>query len=88
MERDEEKAELDVAQVERQKTHLSDAVDGDVDEEEGKKIIWRIDRRLVVLVGGLYCVSLMDRTNLSAAAVAGMNEELNLTGNRYVRLAT
>ncbi|KAI4865247.1 major facilitator superfamily MFS-1 [Hypoxylon rubiginosum] len=83
MERDEEKAELDVAQVERQKTHLSDAVDGDVDEEEGKKIIWRIDRRLVVLVGGLYCVSLMDRTNLSAAAVAGMNEELNLTGNRY-----
>lgn len=40
-------------------------------EAEGRKIIHRIDRRLVVTVGVLYCISLMDRTNLSAAAVAG-----------------
>lgn len=39
--------------------------------EEQKKIIHRIDRRLVVTVGVLYCISLMDRTNLSAAAIAG-----------------
>jgi 3-deoxy-D-arabino-heptulosonate 7-phosphate (DAHP) synthase len=38
---------------------------------EQKKIIHRIDRRLVVTVGVLYCISLMDRTNLSAAAIAG-----------------
>lgn len=25
----------------------------------------------------------MDRTNIGLAAVAGMNEDLNLTGNRY-----
>ncbi|KAF1971632.1 MFS general substrate transporter [Bimuria novae-zelandiae CBS 107.79] len=48
-------------------------------EREQKQIIHRIDRRLVVTVGILYCVSLMDRTNLSAAAVAGMNVELALT---------
>ena len=46
--------------------------------EEQKKIIHRLDRRLVVVVGVMYCVSLMDRTNLSNAAIAGMNLELNL----------
>lgn len=46
---------------------------------EQRKIIHRIDRRLVVTVGVLYCVSLMDRTNLSAAAIAGMTAELKLT---------
>jgi hypothetical protein len=39
--------------------------------EEQKKIIWRIDRRLVTTLGLLYCTSLMDRTNLSSAAIAG-----------------
>jgi len=47
--------------------------------EQQRKIIHRIDRRLVVTVGVLYCISLMDRTNLSAAAIAGMTVELKLT---------
>lgn len=38
---------------------------------EQKKIIRRIDRRLVTTLGVLYCASLMDRTNLGAAAIAG-----------------
>jgi len=49
--------------------------DGEFESEftpaEQKAIIHRVDRRLVVTVGVLYCISLMDRTNLSAAAVAG-----------------
>jgi len=52
---------------------------------EQKKIIHRLDRRLVTVVGVMYCVSLMDRSNLSNAAIAGMNQELALTvGMRYV----
>jgi hypothetical protein len=51
--------------------------------EEQKSIIRRIDRRLVVTVGAMYCVSLMDRTNMSAANIAGMSVELNLIGFRY-----
>lgn len=47
-------------------------------EREQRKIIHRIDRRLVVTVGVLYCISLMDRTNLSAAAIAGMTVDLKL----------
>lgn len=39
--------------------------------EEQRKIIKRIDLRLVTMTGLAYCISLMDRTNLSAAAIAG-----------------
>lgn len=53
--------------------------------QEQKKIIRRVDRRLVVTVGLMYCISLMDRTNMSAANIAGMSKELVLTGFRYVR---
>lgn len=54
--------------------------------EEQKKIIRRVDLRLVTMTGLAYCISLMDRTNLSMAAVAGMVEELRLDiGKRYVR---
>lgn len=60
-------------EVDRSPTKSS--YDGDYEseftEEEQKKIIHRIDRRLVVTVGVLYCISLMDRSNISAAAIAG-----------------
>lgn len=77
--------------------HADDVVNGsvngshevDIDHgftpEEQRAIIRRVDRRLVVTVGAMYCVSLMDRTNLSAAAIAGMTKELSLyLYNRYV----
>jgi hypothetical protein len=40
-------------------------------EAEQKAIVRRIDMRLVVTLGCLYCISLLDRTNLGAASVAG-----------------
>jgi hypothetical protein len=56
--------------------------------QEQRKIIHRIDRRLVLTTGIMYCVSLMDRTNLGQASIAGMTTELSLkVGFRYVRLA-
>ena len=39
--------------------------------EEQNAIVRRIDRRLVFTLGCLYCISLLDRTNLGAASVAG-----------------
>lgn len=52
---------------------------------EQSKIIHKVDRRLISTCGILYCISLMDRTNLSAAALAGMTAELRLNvGFRYV----
>lgn len=66
-------------------------LDNDEDTEftpaEQRKIIHRIDRRLLITCGVMYCVSLMDRTNLSAAAIAGMVVELELyIGFRYVSM--
>ena len=55
--------------------------------QEQRKIIHRVDRRLIVTCGVLYCISLMDRTNLGQAAIAGMKTELKLAvGFRYVGL--
>ncbi|KZM21583.1 uncharacterized protein EKO05_0008037 [Ascochyta rabiei] len=51
--------------------------------EEQKKIIRKVDMRLIPVLGCMYCVSLMDRTNLGVAMVAGMGTDLKLTGERY-----
>ena len=63
----------DSSNIERVTT--SSASDLDVDEiyshAEQRAIIHRVDRRLVTMCGVMYCISLMDRTNLSAAAIAG-----------------
>jgi hypothetical protein len=70
--------------LEKRQVSLKENIDGSQDGSgyecefslrEQKKIIHRIDRRLVVTVGVLYCISLMDRTNLSAAAIAGYVDE-------------
>ena len=52
--------------------------------EEQKKIMRRVDRRLVLTVGAMYCISLMDRTNLGAANIAGMSKDLMLIGDAMV----
>ncbi len=39
--------------------------------EEQRKIVHRVDRRLVTTLGALYACSLMDRTNLGAVNIAG-----------------
>lgn len=69
--------EIDIDQLERAGTGGSVDSDKINDErinaftpEEQKKIIRRIDRRLVLTLGFLYCVSLMDRTNLGIAIIS------------------
>lgn len=52
--------------------------------DEQRKIIHRIDRRLIGVLGFLHMVSLMDRGNIGAAAIAGMKQGLDLVGLRYV----
>jgi hypothetical protein len=47
------------------------AILSEFSKAEERSIIHRVDRRLVVTVGFMYCISLMDRTNLSAANIAG-----------------
>lgn len=56
--------------------------------KQAKRIINRIDRRLVTTTGVMYCISVMDRSNLGSAYVAGLGTDLQLTvENRYVSIA-
>ncbi|CAO1629998.1 unnamed protein product [Parajaminaea phylloscopi] len=58
--------------------------DDGFDPAEIKRIRRKIDWRLVPPLAGLYALSLIDRTNLSLAAQAGMLKDLRLTVNdRY-----
>ncbi|KAE9366459.1 phthalate transporter [Stipitochalara longipes BDJ] len=61
----------------------NDVLIAEYSPEEQKRIVRKVDLRLVSTLGILYCASLMDRTNLGSAAIAGMTVELNLIGERY-----
>lgn len=52
---------------------------------EQRKIIHRVDRRLISVAGVIYMNSLMDRSNLPNANIAGMDVDLGMNqGFRYV----
>lgn len=77
----------DAGQLERTDSDNSDAANdariSAFSPQEQKKIIRKIDLRLVPTLGFMYCVSLMDRTNLGIGVVAGMGVDLKLIGDRY-----
>merc|ERR1711881_237191 len=56
--------------------------------KEQRKIIHRLDRRLITIAGIIYMNSLMDRSNLPNAAIAGMLVDLKMNqGFRYSTVA-
>jgi hypothetical protein len=59
-----------IEEVEKPAVHLDETLSR-FTAQERKRLIRRIDLRLVVTLGCLYCISLLDRTNLGAASVAG-----------------
>ncbi|KAL3419230.1 phthalate transporter [Phlyctema vagabunda] len=70
--------------IERTQSQVSnDARISRFSPEEQKRIVRRVDYRLVTTLGFLYMASLMDRTNLGAANIAGMAVGLKLTSTRY-----
>ncbi|KAJ5394801.1 Major facilitator superfamily domain general substrate transporter [Penicillium crustosum] len=74
----------DIIDIENSALHNEEIINSFTPEEQ-KKIIRRVDIRLVVTMGCLFIVSLLDRTNLGAASVAGMQKELdmNASNNGY-----
>ena len=84
---DTEKVSADESRVEKLNSGPQDVNATDLtmgfSPSEQKSIVRRIDLRLITTAGLLYCVSLIDRTNLGVAVIAGMKEELRLVGFRY-----
>lgn len=56
--------------------------------EEERRVIRKLDLRLLPLVFVLYSLAVLDRSNLGNARLAGMTKEINLSGNRYNDLGT
>ncbi|BGP18213.1 hypothetical protein JCM10213_007841 [Rhodosporidiobolus nylandii] len=55
-----------------------------VDKAWEKRVVRKIDWRLIPILSAVYAISLIDRTNVSIARVAGMGRDLELTvGERY-----
>ncbi|KAJ5773402.1 hypothetical protein N7457_008298 [Penicillium paradoxum] len=55
-----------------------------IDKAHQKRVMRRVDLRLLPILGIMYSISLIDRTNLGLAFVAGMEEDLGLDiGSRY-----
>ncbi|KAE9362545.1 major facilitator superfamily protein [Stipitochalara longipes BDJ] len=56
----------------------------DINPDLVRKLLRKVDLRLMPGLGLLYTVSLIDRVNLSVARIAGMDADLKLSiGNRY-----
>ncbi|KNG80655.1 MFS transporter, partial [Aspergillus nomiae NRRL 13137] len=52
------------------------------------RILRKLDLRVPTLMGFLYLLSLLDRSNIGNAKIAGMEDDLDLSGNRYAWLLT
>lgn len=56
--------------------------------QEEAAVIRKLDWRLLPLVFILYSLSVLDRSNLGNARIAGMEEDIDLSGHRYNLLGT
>lgn len=68
--------EKQIGAIEHQENQYDSASDKNLDyvefsPKDQRRITRKLDIRLVLTTGVVYCVSLMDRTNLSAASLAG-----------------
>lgn len=57
-------------------------------KEEEDAVIRKLDWYLMPLIFALYMLSVLDRSNLGNARIAGLAKDINLTGRRYDWLAT
>lgn len=57
-------------------------------EEEANRVYRKLDWNLMPLIFVLYSLSVLDRSNLGNARIAGMQRDIDLSGRRYDWLAT
>ncbi|KAI0893131.1 putative allantoate permease [Annulohypoxylon nitens] len=56
---------------------------GNIDEKEARRILRRIDWRIMPLLFFIYALNFMDKTILSSAAVFGLRQDTHLKGSNY-----
>ncbi|KAG9243381.1 MFS transporter-like protein [Calycina marina] len=56
--------------------------------EMEKRLVRKLDQRLVPMVMGLYILAFLDRSNIGNAEIAGMNDQLHLSSQDYQWILT
>ncbi|KAF1846583.1 uncharacterized protein K460DRAFT_377746 [Cucurbitaria berberidis CBS 394.84] len=51
--------------------------------DEDRAVLKKLDRRLVLFMALLYCLSFLDRSNIGNARIAGLNDDLKLSSTQY-----
>ncbi|KAE9374903.1 MFS general substrate transporter [Stipitochalara longipes BDJ] len=86
--KEDEKPELaNIEDVERQKEQVEARLSRFTTEEE-EAVIRKLDWHLMPLIFVLYSLSVLDRSNLGNAKIAGMSKDIDIGGNRYAWLGT
>ncbi|RSM14069.1 hypothetical protein CEP52_001531 [Fusarium oligoseptatum] len=62
--------------------------DDHIDPEQEKRVLRKIDMRIIPLLGICYFFYYVDKTTLSYAAIFGLKEDLNLKGDEYSWLSS
>ena len=52
-------------------------------EQMEKKLVRKIDMRLLIMIVVMYILNYLDRNNIASAKLAGLEEDLNLKGEQY-----
>ncbi|OAG34347.1 hypothetical protein AYO21_11499 [Fonsecaea monophora] len=52
-------------------------------EKDRKRLLWKVDMRLIPTLAMLYLISHLDRSNIGNAKIEGLMEDLKLTGVKY-----
>jgi hypothetical protein len=84
--KDEEKVET-VEDVTKSGSQVQDQLSRFTKEEE-ESVIRKLDWHLMPLIFVLYSLSVLDRSNLGNAKIAGMSKDIDIAGNRYAWLGT
>jgi hypothetical protein len=84
------KPSIEMAENKASSTNIeSDAADfRDFTPEEEAAVIRKLDYRLLPLLFVLYSLSVLDRSNLGNAKLAGLQDDVKLDGGRYAWLGT
>jgi len=83
-----EKPEIaNIEDVEHQKEQVEARLNRFTHEEE-EAVIRKLDWHLMPLIFVLYSLSVLDRSNLGNAKIAGMSKDIDIAGNRYAWLGT
>lgn len=86
---DEKSPDYDVEHVNTLKTEGTvNARSFEYTVEEEESVIRKLDWHLMPLIFVLYSFSVLDRSNLGNAKIAGMQDDIDLSGNRYNWLGT